>query len=319
MRRRITAAALGLAAAACLGGAAARAQQAGPGSITHQGIARHYELHLPHAGTAAPRPLVIALHGISNGEDWRRPVAWLRAWWSMDAVAEREGFAIVYPAALTGRWSYSAQRPVQLPGRDEVVDDSGFLAALIDRLVAGGVADPARVFVVGASRGGLMAWAMACGMSGRIAGAAPLITGMTDGQLEPCRPARLVPLLVIAGTNDRTQSYDGWLAPDFRLLSVPETMEFWRRLHGCTGQSGRILPHRDPGDPTRVLRIDWTGCAAGDGRLRLLRIEGGGHQLPSFTPLPDPPRWAGRQNRDIETAEEVWRFFADIAPTPPVP
>lgn len=129
-------------------------------------------------------------------------------------------------------------------------------------------------------------------MSGRIAGAAPLITGMTDGQLDTCRPSRPIPLLAIAGTNDRTQPYDGWMYPDYRLLSVPETTEFWRRLHVCAGQRGRIVPHRVPAGATRVVQVDWTGCAVDAGPLRPYGVEGGGHQLPSFSPLPSPPRWA---------------------------
>jgi hypothetical protein len=49
---------------------------------------------------------------------------------------------------------------------------------------------------------------------------------MTDHQREACRPARPVPLMVVAGTVAPVQSYDGWLLPSGRLLSVPETLEF---------------------------------------------------------------------------------------------
>lgn len=82
--------------------AVAHAQPSGPGRVVHQQTTRHYDPHLPGAAAHAPgpKPLVIALHGISDSEDWRRPIAWLRGWWSMDAVAEREGFAVVYPAAI---------------------------------------------------------------------------------------------------------------------------------------------------------------------------------------------------------------------------
>ncbi len=202
------------------------------------------------------------------------------------------------------------------------MDDLGLLGAVIDRPMAERVADPRRVFVAGASRGGLMAWNMACEMPGRVVTAAPLITGMTDGQLGSCRPAALVPPMTIAGTEDRVQSYDGWLTPDYRLLSVPETMEFRRRLHGCAGQTGRVLPHREGTKPTRVTLIGWMGCST-DGPLRLYRIQGGGHQLPSLAKdLIPPPRWAGAWNRHVETAEEIWQFFTaseSIRPAPLMP
>ena len=102
---------------------------------------------------------------------------------------------------------------------------------------------------------------------------------MTDHQREACRPARPVPLMAVAGTADPVQSSDGWLLPSGRLLSVPETLEFWRTLHGCTGQTGKPLPHREPTDTTRVALIEWTGCRT-PGALRLYCVEGGGHHAP---------------------------------------
>src|ERR1700712_2078843 len=91
----------------------ASAQSDREAELEHQGLTRHYELHLPPgAADAGPRPLIVALHGLDKSQDWHRTVGWLRAWWTMDAVADREGFVIAYPAAVGGRWSYSPQRPV---------------------------------------------------------------------------------------------------------------------------------------------------------------------------------------------------------------
>jgi poly(3-hydroxybutyrate) depolymerase len=42
--------------------------------------------------------------------------------------------------------------------------------------------------------------------------------------------------------------------------------------------------------------------------VRIYRVNGGGHHVPSFTPVPDDD-WAtqaGRQNHDIETIGEFW-------------
>ena len=114
-----------------------------------------------------------------------------------------------------------------------------------------------------------------------------------------------MPIFAVDGTNDPIQRYDGWLFPTGRLLSVPETMEFWRRQHGCTGQKATSLPHRIGADPTRLLLVEWTGCTAEDA-VRLYRVSGGGHHVPSFAPAPDDDwaRHAGRQNQDIETIDE---------------
>src|SRR5437868_11020613 len=108
---------------------------------------------------------------------------------------------------------------------------------MLDRLVAGRTVDPARIFLTGISRGALMTWTLLCRHPDRFAAAAPLSSGMTEANL-PCAAPQQIPLLAIAGTADSVQRYDGWVYPPpiARLMSIPETMEFWRRRSGCTGE-----------------------------------------------------------------------------------
>jgi polyhydroxybutyrate depolymerase len=274
-------------------------------TLRHQDIARTAVLHRPATAQPRPLPLVVALHGIGGTGEGMRKFA------TFDAVAEREGFAVVYPEAVDKRWSYG--RPINQPMpavAAGTVDDVGFIRLLIDDLVARKVADPRRIYVTGMSRGGLMAFTLACALADTIAAAAPLITGMTEHQRDACRPARPIPIMVIAGINDVEQAYDGWLLPSGRLLSVPESMEFWRTLHGCTEQKQEMLPDRAPFDRTRVVLVSWEQCRTG-ARILLYRVLNGGHQLPSMsestTALPE--QRFGLRSRDIETAEEVWTFF----------
>lgn len=297
-----------------VGPAAVCAQADGARVLPHQGVERRYHLHVPSAAAApGPKPLVVALHGFTQ------PVESLRAWLRLDRVADREGFAVAYPEAVEGRWSYSpAGGGVPLPGRGaEEVDDVGFLDALLDALAAEGVADPKRVYVIGNSRGALMAWTLACRRPNRYAAAAPLSSPMREANLAACSPARPVPIVAMAGTADPVQPYDGSPArpPQTRLLSVPETMEFWRRLHGCENQTSRWLPHREDDDPTRIELVEWTDCASG-GPVLLYRVVGGGHQPPSFAPNTDEQRRRfGRRGQDVEAAEEIWKAFQRSRPT----
>jgi polyhydroxybutyrate depolymerase len=94
-----------------------------------------------------------------------------------------------------------------------------------------------------------------------------------------------------------------------RLLSVPETMEYWRVQHGCTEQTQRLLPRRDPQGRTRVMLVEWSKCRSG-ARLLLYRVANGGHQLPStLSANPMSEEKFGIRNHGIETAEEVWSYF----------
>jgi polyhydroxybutyrate depolymerase len=283
--------------------ASARAQEA---TLTFQGIERPYLLHNAARGT--PRPLVVALHA------WDQPTWHLRESWTMDAVAEREGFTVVYPRSLKGRWSYVDTRSVPLPNGEGAVDDLGFLRALIDRLVEDKIADPSRIYAAGVSNGALMTWTLVCGLADRLAAAAPLLSGMVERQAEQCRPSRLVPLIVVAGTEDWTQPYDGGIQPGHRLLSIPETLEIWRRRRGCLNDERTFIPRHADDDATRAVRVDWLDCAD-PAPMRFLRIEGGGHTLPSYAPLTDREKPGhGQRSRTVEAAEELWRFFRSSTP-----
>ncbi len=280
-------------------------------TLVHQGIVRQYDLHLPSSPAPGPRPLVIALHGL------RQSTENLHAWLPLIPVADREGFVVAYPKALEGRWAYWPGARVFVPGQDaNEVDDTGFIAAMVQSLVTEGIADPAHTYVTGESNGALMTYTLMCGRPDLFAAAAPLSSGMTEAQVADCHPDRQIPMLAVAGTADPIQSYDGWLPspPASRLLSVPETMEFWRRQHGCVGQTIHLLPHRDRDDATRTQRIEWTGCKAGS-PVVLYKVTGGGHQPPSYSPNSEDIRRAfGRRGQDIETAEEVWNLFAAASP-----
>jgi polyhydroxybutyrate depolymerase len=279
-------------------------------TLPFQGIARLYRLHVP-PGLAAPAPLVIALHGLGE------TIEQVQESWTMDAVADRESFTVVYPHAVYDRWSYSPARPVTLPDGSGLVDDVGFIGALIDHLVATGRADPAKVYVAGLSNGGLMTWTLICAAPERFAAAAPMITGMLEAQRDACHPARQIPVVAIDGTDDYVQVYDGWLYKEYRLLGVADTMEFWRRLRGCTLQAGDYVPAHEKADLTRALWVDWTECQD-PAKLRLYRVMGGGHSLPSYAPIEPAQRIRhGGRSQSIETAETLWSFFKSGGTAPP--
>jgi polyhydroxybutyrate depolymerase len=103
-----------------------------------------------------------------------------------------------------------------------------------------------------------------------------------------------VPIFAVDGTNDPIQRYDGWL---FRPAASSRCRNdgVLAGQHGCTGQQATSLPHRIAADPTRLLLVEWTGCKAEDA-VRLYRVSGGGHHVPSFAPAPDDD-WAAAAAR----------------------
>ena len=314
------------AAIVALGCSIGQAHADGILTLTHQGITRKAVIYEPSAMPAGPAPVVIALHGPSPGAGHGQAIETLRRSLHLDATADREHFLVVYPEAIDGAWSYG--RPIAKPMpaiNGDPVDDVGFIREIIGNLVASKRGDPSHIYVAGVSRGGLMAYTIACALAEQIAAAATAATSMTQYQREDCHPAKPVPMMVIAGTNDFVQRYDGWLNPLGRLLSVPETMEYWRLENGCSKQDIKVLPHRENSDPTRVWLVNWTGCASGTA-LRFYRVNGGGHRLPSYSPDSEADingeavgngaadvKKVGFRNHDIETADEIWSFAKDFS------
>ncbi len=288
--------------------------------IEHQGVKRAVIVSNADAAKEAPKPLLIVLHGRRSPEEPHRASRLL------DVLAAREEFVVAYPAGVNGRWDYPEQPAdtLTIPGKDgsldllpdrsrQPADDVGFVVTLIERLVSERIADRNRIYVSGASNGGLLTYGLMCLTSDRLAAAAVLIANMSEAQMAACKPARAVPAVFVAGTADRIMPYDGMITPTgHRLASVPETLEFWRKRHGCRAQL--VARPQDPKEPraTNWSRIDLNSC---DGthpgvHLRFFRIEGGGHTLPSLSPQsPEDLAKNGRRSADFETSVEVWSFL----------
>ncbi|MFC5757391.1 alpha/beta hydrolase family esterase [Rhizobium sp. GCM10022189] len=284
-----------------LGAAAAHADETL--SYRWQGVDRTAILHVPQAAAGHAAPLVIVMYGSDD------KAASFQKNSGFDAVADRENFATLYPEAIDGAWNLKSKRPAV---NGEPVDDIGFFRTMIDDLVSRGIADGTRIYATGFSYGALMTYTLACALPDRIAAIAPVASAMNEAQAEACNPARPLPVMMVNGTSDEVQRYDGYIRSFGRLLSVPETTEYWRRADGCTGQSATPLPHLNPHDLTRASLVQWSGCRPDTG-VQLYRIENGGHCWPRLAPPApadpaDGPRFGGCSN-DIETAAEVWNFF----------
>src|SRR5579883_17931 len=97
-------------------------------TIVHQGIVREALLHQPPAVAAGAAPLIVALQGFGQNTDS------LKQWLRLDAVADRDGFRVLYPEAIQHSWSYGRPINQRMPlAGTETADDIGFIRRLIDQ------------------------------------------------------------------------------------------------------------------------------------------------------------------------------------------
>jgi polyhydroxybutyrate depolymerase len=306
--------------------APASAQQAAEGAevgverrtITVGGLERVYHLYRPKSEAEPPFPVVLALHGGGGQGLGMRRVGF-------EPVADREGLAVVYPDGNGRGWN-DGRLGARIVARADGADDVGFIRELIDTLIAEGIADPKRIYATGPSNGGIMSYRIACDLSDRVAAVAPVIGNMPSSRVELCRPTRPVPVFAINGTEDPLVHYEGggigkepWYSGG-NMLSVDESLALWRELNRCSDKAvTRALPDANSEDGNTTTETLWAKCAGG-ARVRLFRVDGGGHTWHGSgrSPSPERLRLTGPASLDFSGAEEIWSFFKqfELKPEP---
>ena len=264
------------------------------GAFVSSGKKRDYLVHVPRSyDRMRPTPLVISMHGAAL---WGAAQKETSQW---DAVAEREGFIVVYPSGAKG----SGPRIWHVDRDPGPMRDVEFISELIDTLKAAYNIDPARIYANGLSNGGGMSFVLSCTLSDRIA-AVGMVAAAQTLEWSWCTDRRAVPMIAFHGTADRQVPYKGgssWVSPR-SFPSVPTWAANWARRNRCA-------PHPiDSAVATDVIRRAYTNCA-NDASVVLYTVQGGGHTWPGGKPMPE--WWVGPTSRSIDASREMWAFFRE--------
>ncbi|MFN7021931.1 MAG: alpha/beta hydrolase family esterase, partial [Phycisphaerales bacterium] len=261
------------------------------------------------------KPVVVVLHGgggADAGEMARRT--------GVQAIADREDFLVVYPYGVDGQWNDGRGKTFRGIGNNTDVDDVAFISAVIDELIKTGTADPRRIYVVGLSNGGMMAYRLGIALGDRLAAVAAIIANL-PANLAGQTPVRPLPVLIMNGTADPMMPWDGGsvrvLGREYgQVLSTAETVRYWTNAAGLTRQpETRNLEDRSTADRPTV-EVEVYRDSQGSTEVVLYRVVGGGHNLPGGR-TPDRPWLLGPRNMDVNAMEEVWAFFRKHTHEPP--
>lgn len=276
--------------------------------MVRDGVERRFIIADP-AATPGPKPLVIVLHGGGGNIDVMRRVGF-------EPIAQADDFLVVYPQGQGNGWRDGRGGKV-ISDRSGDVDDVAFLTAIIDSLIADGRADPKRVYVLGASNGGMMSLRMACERADRLAGIVAVIALLPEDMEAACKPSEPVPVMLMVGTADRFVPFAGGPVAGFLnderggVISYDRTMAVLLTANGCEGEP-TITALPDPyDDGVTTDRLDWTACAP-RGQIAVLRMNGAGHGWPG-KPRPSTGRpieaMLGTVSRDFDGARTAWDFL----------
>ncbi len=279
-------------------------------------LERHYLEHKPD--TVAPgAPVVILLHGGGGSmtklfERRRRPT---RQWLEL---SRREGFLLLAPngtsnqtGAPTGdRQAWNDLRPDKRRDAAEV-DDVAFIAALIDEAARRHGIDRTRIYVTGASNGGMMTYRLLIERPDLFAAGVAFIATLPESTVpEPPRPT---PIMIVNGTKDPLVLYEGGPVARNRgqMRSSDATVAYWVAANRAGPGESVSLPDRNAEDGCRLIETRYPATEGG-AEVLFIKMEGGGHVMPStqMTRLgPLASRILGPPCAEADGAELAWAFM----------
>lgn len=262
--------------AACGGG------DGGPRPVTFGGD-RPVDIKLPPAfNDGRDYPLIIGLHGFGSQGFVHAAYFGLSR-----LVADGEALLLAPDGTVdsTGKQFWNAD-PVCCDFEGKNPDDVGYIARLIEDVTAAYPVDTSRVFVIGHSNGGFMAYRFACERPDLVTAIAGL-AGAAASMPATCTPERAVNVLHIHGTADESVSYTGG---GIGAGGAEASVLSWAGHDGCgaslTPGATYDLETALPGAETQALVA---ACPPGTG-VELWKVEGGSH-IPNWGSAFTPTLW----------------------------
>ncbi len=280
-------------------------------TLTVDRLERTYILHVPPAANE-PLPLIIVLHG-TYGTGRKMQVEL-----GFDPYADQRGFYVAYPDAYqkpgereTARWNDGrGTLESSLAG----IDDVKFLVSMVDDIAAQVPLDRSRVFVTGASNGGMMTYRLGCETSGVFAGIAPVIGDIPEPIFDSCNPSAPLNVLAINGDSDPFVPFDGGeVCSDTPSIfceggwvkSQPESLAKFAAANGCdlALQSDTLPIVVDDG--TFIEQQTYTNCSS-KAQVMAYIVHNGGHTWP---PRESQVQAGGQATANLDATQVIVDFF----------
>ena len=271
------------------------------------GRQRHFLVRVPptHSDGQTTATL-IAYHGGGG------TAAGFKADAGLDAVADREGFVVVYPGGVGrtdagGAWNAG----LECCGyAGEVgINDVLFFERMVEDLARKHPVDLDHIWVTGHSNGAKMAYRIAAERSEQIAGAVGVAGVM---QMPSVTPQNAVPVLHIHSEDDPRAFYLGGdqEGGETHHAAVPDMLQAWRQVNGCTGQPTEVERRNETGRDAHSGSLLVWSCSSAP--LRHWRLSGPGHPWPgAFVPRLRQ-LVVGPTTEVVLAAEEVWTFMKEM-------
>jgi polyhydroxybutyrate depolymerase len=276
--------------------------------IRIMGARRTYLVHIPSEYDPLEQlPLVVVIHGAFD------TAGGMEKFSGFSDLADRERFIVMYPngMGIFGFFQHwNAGHCCGKAAADEV-DDVGFVADAIEDIRTRLQIDPDRIYMVGFSNGGMLAYRFAAERGDILAAVAPLaasIGGRTSEEVpewhipDPVRPLSVISL---HGLADDDITYEGGISRHRggtqTFWPVDKSIQFWVKHNDCNPRAAET----DMNSGSVHLK-SW-GVCRNDTEVALYLIEKWDHRWPGkfFTAKLDDDD----PLKNFDAAEIIWDFF----------
>jgi polyhydroxybutyrate depolymerase len=246
----------------------------------------------------APKPkasLVFVIHGSQgDGEVIRKSDAEKK----LEAIAADENIFLVYPNGYKKYWN-ECRKTANSAANIENINEEAFFGQMIDYFKTKYDINENKVFAIGTSGGGHMAYKLALTMPEKFRAITAFIANLPDTNNLDCSEKRVAkPVMIVNGTADEINPYNGGevkLGPKVNLgfvRSTDRTLHYWSSLAGYKGSPKmETMPDKDPKDGKTVEKYTYKSKRKPE--ITLYKVIGGKHDYPN----------------DIDIYLEAWNFF----------
>jgi polyhydroxybutyrate depolymerase len=251
--------------------------------IRIHGLQRSYLLVTPTRVTQSRLPVVVVLHGRDMTP------ALIEAESRFSSVTGPA--VLVYPAGFDRSWNagYCCGGAHAL-----AVNDVAFLQATIAQVLRSDPAASRRVYLVGYSNGGRMAFRMACADPGAFAG----VAAVEAVPVSACTDPVPVPIIEVASSGDPLLTIPQSGTPKHIAghaeVTVGQLIRQWRAIDGCPEAAATTRYGQ-------AVTMRWADCRPG-ARMEMVEYYGGSHA------------WPNGQPGTPAAQQMIWSFFTSGQP-----
>ncbi|GAB3944942.1 hypothetical protein GCM10028805_13230 [Spirosoma harenae] len=198
---------------------------------------------------------------------------------------DEENLFLVYPDGYKKYWN-ECRKTANTLANKENINENAFFEGMINYFEKRYQIDTKKVFAVGTSGGGHMAYKLALTMPEKMRAITALIANLPDTNNIDCAEKRIaIPVMIVNGTIDTVNPYEGGevITGGISLglvRSTDRTFHYWADLAGYKNSPAKeLLPDTDPNDHKTIER--YTYKEKGKPEVTLLKVIGGKHDYPN--------------------------------------